>query len=158
MNYRSYKLGRYEIIESSDGTLRWESHAGMASIKSGKCVVKGDLLIIGPVQNEAASFLKREFLERLSKLPTWDKTNYFCPSHALYKCNTGASFEFAPETNAQNSEPSHPTTRNFSEESQDTAPRVNQEPLEKKVIGYIKTGISKIVETRKRLPKNIFKN
>jgi hypothetical protein len=84
----SYKLGRYEIIEKNNGQVRWESH-GLSSAKGGKCSIEGSILFIGPSKTEKAGFLKREFMERLNRLPEWKKTKYYCPRSTIYYCKTG---------------------------------------------------------------------
>ena len=93
-----YKLGRYEIIEKEDGQVWWESHSGFSSTKGGKCFVEGNILFIGPSRTEEDGFLKREFMERLNRLPLWRKTKYYCSSYAIYNCETG---RISPELGAR---------------------------------------------------------
>ena len=95
----SYKLGRYKIVESPGGGLWWESHFGFGSAQTGRCFVDGNILIIGPRDGEKPDYLKREFMEHLDKLPPWEKTKYYCLSHALHKCNTGDRKWFYEEMN-----------------------------------------------------------
>ena len=52
--------------------------------------MEGNILIIGPREAEEPGFLKREFMEHIDKLPAWEKTKYYCLSHSLHKCRTGA--------------------------------------------------------------------
>ena len=95
---KSYKLGQYKIIESSNGGLWCETHAGLVSAKGGKCFIEANFLIIGPSETEESGFLKREFLEHLDQLPDWEKTKYYCPSHAVYECKTGRRTPFGVNT------------------------------------------------------------
>ena len=90
----SYKLGRYKIVESPGGGLWWESHFGFGSAQTGRCFVDGNILIIGARDGEKSGYLKREFMEHLVKLPPWEKTKYYCLSHALHKCNAKVREEF----------------------------------------------------------------
>ena len=76
----SYRLGHYEIVEKDDGALSWKSHGGFASIKTGKCFIEGDILFLGYPLGEEHGQLKNEFLNHLSRLPTWRRTTYYCPS------------------------------------------------------------------------------
>ena len=86
----SYKLGSYKITEVVGGGLVWESHHGLGSSQKGKCFIEGRILVLGPVDTEESGFLKREFQDHLDKLPKWDKTEYYCLSHSILKCSTGA--------------------------------------------------------------------
>ena len=146
---KSYKLAQYEIIESNHGTLSWESHAGLSALKAGKCLIIGNFLIIGPSEIEKPGFLKREFLEHLNKLPHWDKTEYYCPSHALYRCETGARFSFDAKTGGSRYEPP-PTARNYATHKRPNSKTiVNRESYRKEAIGNIKIKIGKAGELLK---------
>lgn len=91
---KCYRLGQYEIIEDQNGTLWWRSHAGMADKKQGRCLMEGKILILGPTEIQQSGCLRREFMEYLKKLPSWDKTEYYCSSHSLYYSRTGAKIRF----------------------------------------------------------------
>lgn len=90
----SYKLGRYKITEVVGGGLSWESHHGLGNVRKGKCLIEGNILIIGPSEAEGPGFLKREFMEHLDKLSNWDKSKYYCLSHSIHKCRTGGRLSF----------------------------------------------------------------
>ena len=94
--------------ERGDGTLRWESHAGLSGLKTGKCLIIGNVLVIGPSERERPGYLKREFLEHLNRLPPWDKTEYYCPSHVLYRCQTGARISFDARQSGSRDERPYP--------------------------------------------------
>lgn len=91
---RFYRLGQYEIIEDKKGTLWWRSHAGMADTKGGKCLIEGNILVLGPPEIQQPGSLRREFMEHLKKLSRWDKTEYYCSSHSLYDSRTGTKIRF----------------------------------------------------------------
>jgi hypothetical protein len=93
----SYRLGRYKITESSNGGLRWESHSGFSETRTGACYIEGNILIIGPWDDEKPGFLKREFMEHLKPLPAWEKTDYYCPSRAISRCGTAEKRSFSSE-------------------------------------------------------------
>ncbi len=95
----SYKLGGYKITEAFGGGLWWESHHGVGRIQKGKCTTEGNILILGPTEIEEPGFLKREFLDHLNQLPNWDKTKYYCLSHSLHKCMSGARMSFKNKLN-----------------------------------------------------------
>ena len=92
-----YKLSHYKIIEGVGGGLCWESHHGLSDCQTGRCFIEGNILIIGPVEFQRPGFLKREFMEHLDRLPTWEKTKYFCLSQSVYKCKTGERMSLIPE-------------------------------------------------------------
>jgi hypothetical protein len=85
----SYKLDRYEITQKSNGQLYWRSHRGFDGIKGGKCYLNGNTLFIGPPETETVGSTKREFTQRLVRLPRWQRTKYYCPSYAIYSSKTG---------------------------------------------------------------------
>jgi len=87
---RAYRLGRFKIVEK-DGAFRWEAPAGLGTEKTGRCLILGDFLILGPSEGEAPGFLKREYLDHLKKLPPWRKTRFYCQSHAVHECKGGHS-------------------------------------------------------------------
>ena len=86
----SYKLGHYEIIESIDGRLSWKSHRGLVNSKAGKCHINGHILFIEPTETKVSSPKKREFVQKLTCLPDWERTKYFCTMYAIYYSKTGA--------------------------------------------------------------------
>ena len=86
----SHKLGRYEIIEKNTGQLFWKSPSGLGSLKVGRCHIKGSILFLEPGEAEQSGLKKKEFLHQLNQLPDWERTQYFCPSYAIYYSNTGA--------------------------------------------------------------------
>lgn len=85
----SYKLGKYKIIEKNNGQVWWKSYSGRSSAKGGKCFVEANILFIGPSNTEKTGFSKKEFIERLIRLPEWEKTKYYCSRHTIYYCKTG---------------------------------------------------------------------
>jgi hypothetical protein len=80
----SYRLAEYLIVENAYGDLHWETHHGFGARKRGKCFVRGDVLFLQTGYKEEHGFLKGEFLDRLYRLPAWDKTTYFCTSYRIY--------------------------------------------------------------------------
>ena len=86
MEDRSFRLGRFEIIEKSGGEIWWKAHGGFASQKNGKCFIEGNILFIGPSEKDEEGFLINEFIEYLDKFPRWNRTKYYCPSFMLYTC------------------------------------------------------------------------
>jgi hypothetical protein len=86
---RFYRLGQYKIIEKQSGALWWESYGGFSSVKGGKCFIEGDILFLGAGKTKRHGYLLLEFKEHLNKLPKWEKTKYYSPSHTIYSCQTG---------------------------------------------------------------------
>jgi len=93
MNEIKYKLGEFIIIEHSGVLLTWVTHIALGAQRSGRCFIVGNILLIGPLDREAAGFLKLEFYEHLMKLPPWDKTRYYCFASSLRKVGTEESLE-----------------------------------------------------------------
>jgi hypothetical protein len=50
----------------------------------------GNILFIGPREAETADLMKRQLMQRLIRLPDWERTKYYCPSYAIYCSKTGA--------------------------------------------------------------------
>jgi len=95
MEQTAFRLNEYRIIEGPKGFLRWETHFGLGQQRSGRCVIHGDILIIGRFMHEENGFLKREFLERLKNLPPWKKTTYSCMASELYDVSSGRSLDLS---------------------------------------------------------------
>jgi hypothetical protein len=95
MKERSYRLGQYEIILEREGGIRWESHGGFAETRSGRCFIEGNVLFLGPTEEVESGSLKNEFLEYLEQYPSWDKTDYYCPSYTLYACKAADEWRHA---------------------------------------------------------------
>jgi len=68
-------------------------HIALGAQRSGRCFIVGNILVIGPWDSEKAGYLKLEFNEHLMKLPTWDKTRYYCFASSLRKVGTEQSLE-----------------------------------------------------------------
>jgi hypothetical protein len=107
----SYKLGRYRITESPDGRLCWESHSGFGNTRTGTCFIEGNILLIGPAEDEKPGFLKREFMEQVERLPAWERTKYYCSSQAIYKCGTAERLSFSSEFRRKKDLPLHSPAR-----------------------------------------------
>jgi len=87
----TYRLGEYQISEYGDGVLWWHAHCGLGQQRSGKCFIIGDILVVGPFSHEENGFLKREFLERLKKLPIWERTKFYCFASELIDVSSSRS-------------------------------------------------------------------
>jgi hypothetical protein len=101
MQKTSYSLAEYKIIENEHGDLWWETHIGLGSLKSGKCLINGNILFIKPSASIAPGFLKGEFLDHLKKLPKWEKTKYYCASYKIYECKPGGIKPVFEEMNSR---------------------------------------------------------
>jgi len=86
-----YRLGEYQISEYGDGVLWGHAHCGLGQQRSGKCIIIGDILVVGPFSHEENGFLKREFLERLKKLPIWERTKFYCFASELIDVSSSRS-------------------------------------------------------------------
>jgi len=86
-----YRLSEYVIIEHSGIMFTWESQIALGQHRSGRCFIIGNILVIGPAEQEEAGFLKLEFSEQLMKLPAWAKTKYYCFASSIRKIGTEQS-------------------------------------------------------------------
>lgn len=85
-----YRLAHYKIIDDERGGLWWKSYAGLGRLKSGTCLLEGDILFIGHPENEEVG-ARRKFVEHLRQLPKWEKTKYYCFRYTLQTCNPGTA-------------------------------------------------------------------
>jgi hypothetical protein len=84
-----YRLGEYQITEYEGGALWWNTHYGFGENQSGRCFIYENILMFGPSSNKEDGFLKREFLQRLKKLPIWNKTEVYCFLSDLLDISSG---------------------------------------------------------------------
>jgi hypothetical protein len=84
----SYRLSQFEIVEKKEGHLFWKSYSGRETITVGKGYVNGNILFFARGEAEKTTIMKKDFMERLSILPVWWKTNHFCQHYTLYSCET----------------------------------------------------------------------
>jgi hypothetical protein len=89
MKTAQYKLNEYRIIEDDNGRLMWEKHYGFGGQRRGMCLIHNDILIIAPYSHEEIGYLKGEFLDRMEKLPLWNKTKHYCFSSDLQDVASG---------------------------------------------------------------------
>jgi hypothetical protein len=93
MKTAAYKLNEYRIIEDETGRLRWETHHGFGVQRWGVCFIFEDILIIGSCSHEEVGYLKGDFLDRLRKLPFWNKTKFYCFASDLFDVSSGQSLD-----------------------------------------------------------------
>jgi hypothetical protein len=91
MEQTALQLNEYRIIEGVNGLLWWEAHFGLGQQRSGRCLIHDDVLVIGEFMCEENGFLKREFLDRLEKLPLWKMTTYYCMASELFDVSSRRS-------------------------------------------------------------------
>jgi hypothetical protein len=82
-----FKLGRYQIAIADKEDISWQTFEGLGRIIGGHCSIESDLLLIGPEEYEEGNQKKRAFLDKLNKLPKWDKTMAWCRSAVLHPCS-----------------------------------------------------------------------
>lgn len=86
-----YRLKDYIITEYDDLFCSWEMNIVLGEHRVGNCFIVGDILIIHSSGHQKNGCLKLEYGEKLSKLPTWTKTKYYCFSDSLKDVNTRKS-------------------------------------------------------------------
>lgn len=84
-----YRLNEYLISEFADGRLWWDAHTGFGMQTGGPCFIYGNILLMGARRNVENGFLKHEFLEKLIRLPLWNRTWYYLFASALMDVATG---------------------------------------------------------------------
>ena len=82
----SYQLGRYEIIEAENEGFQWNTCTHLNRLKVGRGVIEGKILFINGKTIEESEFSKREFYNRLNRLPKWKKTPFYCTNYNLKPC------------------------------------------------------------------------
>ncbi len=87
----TYRLGEYQIAEYDDDALRWTVHHGFGEQWSGKCFILDDILVLEKFTHEEIGYLKGEFLDRIRKLPGWNKTKFYCFASDLLDVSSGRS-------------------------------------------------------------------
>jgi hypothetical protein len=88
INSEYYRLAEYEIIESKDGSIWWETHSGFCSVRMGRCFVSGSILFIeSAYTSEENGFLKGEYLDQLDRLSKWKKPNITVRISTLLNAN-----------------------------------------------------------------------
>ncbi|MCB2184211.1 MAG: hypothetical protein KQH63_19470 [Desulfobulbaceae bacterium] len=90
-NGTKYRLGEYIITEHGGILFTWISQVALGVELSGRCLIIGNILVIGPQEHEEAGFLKLEFYEQLMKFPIWGKTAYYCLASSIRKVGTEQS-------------------------------------------------------------------
>lgn len=88
---KRHRLGEYQITEYEDGALWWVTHHGFGKQRTGRCLIHDVILLFGQSGSEEDGFLKREFLERIRRLPNWDKTEFYCFASELLDVSSGRS-------------------------------------------------------------------
>lgn len=95
-----YRLGEYQISEYEGGAPCWIAHHGFGKQRTGRCLIHDDILILGQSSREEDGFLKREFLERIRRLPTWDKTSLYCHAAELMDVSSGRCLDLIGASHA----------------------------------------------------------
>ena len=85
----SYRLSSYRITEYENGLLWWETHFDFGKQRGGECFICENILIFKTWSQEKDGLLIGEFLDRLKKLPPWEKTLYYCFASELSDVRTG---------------------------------------------------------------------
>lgn len=86
-----YRLKDYIITEYDNHFYTWETNIVLGEHRVGKCFIIGDILVFHSFGHEKNGCLKLEYGEKLSRLPVWTKTDYYCFSDSLKDVNTGKS-------------------------------------------------------------------
>ena len=81
-----YKLGRYKIIDSENGELRWCTFSHCNRLRIGKAFIRGEILFLNGEIIAESRFSRKEFLRLLSLLPIWEETIYYCTNYSLKLC------------------------------------------------------------------------
>ena len=84
-------MNEYIIIEHGSVLLSWVSHIALGTQLSGRCLIIGNILIIGQSEQEEAGYFKLEFHELSMELPVWNKTGYYCLASSIRKIGTEQS-------------------------------------------------------------------
>jgi hypothetical protein len=81
----TFRLGRYQITVNDNGELSWQTYGGLNRVVGGRCVFESGILFMDEQEYEGDQ-IKREFLEKLTRLPKWDNSVAWCRSLVLRTC------------------------------------------------------------------------
>lgn len=84
-----YRLKDYIITEYDNLFCTWEINIVLGEHRVGTCFIIGDILVIHSSGHKKNGCLKLEYCEKLTRLPVWAKTRYYCFSDSLKDVHTG---------------------------------------------------------------------
>jgi hypothetical protein len=93
----AFRLGKYQITVAADSQISWQTCRGTNKLVGGQCIIKSDVLFIGPKEHENGQQNNREFLTKLKQLPQWDRTAIWSRTLALLSCEPPLQ-EYRPKT------------------------------------------------------------
>lgn len=73
-----YRLGRYILTEYSNVLLMWATNTAFGGQRTGRCFIIGNILVFMPWERKEVGYLRLEFHINQTKLPSWNKTRYYC--------------------------------------------------------------------------------
>jgi hypothetical protein len=82
----TFRLGRYRITATDNGAVSWQTYGGLDRVVGGPCIIESNILFIGLQEYDEGNQNKREFLNKLNRLPRWDKTIAWCRGMVLRNC------------------------------------------------------------------------
>lgn len=82
----AFRLGQYQITVGAERELSWQMYGDLNRIDGGPCLIKSDVLCIGSTEYGNEGQDKQAFLDRLRRLPQWDRTLAWCRGQCLRLC------------------------------------------------------------------------
>lgn len=86
----TFRLERYKVTVAASGQISWQALEGSESVVGGQCFVQSGILFIGPREYDKRGQSRREFLQELNEIPTWNRTRMWGHSLALRPCEPQA--------------------------------------------------------------------
>lgn len=75
-----YRLGNYILTEYSNVLLMWAINSAFGGQRTGHCIIIDNILVLMPWERKEVGYLRFEFHSNKTKLPPWNKTNFYCCS------------------------------------------------------------------------------
>lgn len=77
-NEMRYRLGKYILTEYSNILLMWATNTAFGGQRTGHCFIIDNILVLMPWERKEVGYLRLEFHINQIRLPTWNKTRYYC--------------------------------------------------------------------------------
>ncbi len=82
----TFRLGQYQITVTDNYEVYWQTYEGLNKIAGGRCIIESALLFISSKEYGKEGQSKEDFLDKLTRLPKWDKTVAWSYSKVLLPC------------------------------------------------------------------------
>lgn len=82
----TFRLNKYQITVAANHQISWQSYPGNMRVVGGRGIIQSGVLFVGPQEYDKEEQTENRFLDKLHKLPRWDKTKIWSRHLALRTC------------------------------------------------------------------------